>query len=112
MTGLEFVSTTVTLLESTPLYTPNHLMHLSMTSGIPPPPFGDVLGGEVEHILIQIEEQWGDRKVFVDLQDRDMPDMSINITAQSEQFKEQSGYVSPICLMLQGPIPDCIRPQP
>ena len=41
-----------------------------------------------------------------------MPDMSINITAQSEQFKEQSGYVSPICLMLQGPIPDCIRPQP
>ena len=32
--------------------------------------FCDVLGGEVEHIsvLIQIEEQWGERKVFVDLQ--------------------------------------------
>ena len=29
----------------------------------------DVLGGEVEHIsvLIQIEQQWGERKVFVDL---------------------------------------------
>ena len=40
--------------------------------------FGDVLGGEVEHILIHlIEEQWGDRKVFVDLQDRDIPDRSI-----------------------------------
>ena len=38
----------------------------------------DVLGGEVEHILIHlIEEQWGDRKVFVDLQDRDRPNMSI-----------------------------------
>ena len=32
--------------------------------------FCDVLGGEVEHIsvLIQIEEQWGERKVLVDLQ--------------------------------------------
>ena len=32
--------------------------------------FCDVLGGEVEHIsvLIHIEEQWGERKVFVDLQ--------------------------------------------
>ena len=37
--------------------------------------FCDVLSGEVEHILIQIEEQWGDCKVFVDLQD--IPDRSI-----------------------------------
>ena len=39
--------------------------------------FGDVLGGEVEHILIQVEEQWGDRKVIFDLQDRDIPDRSV-----------------------------------
>ena len=34
--------------------------------------FCNVLGGEVEHIsvLIQIAEQWGERKVFVDLQAR------------------------------------------
>ena len=37
----------------------------------------DVLGGEVEHILIQIEELWGVRKVFVDFQDRDIPNRSI-----------------------------------
>ena len=41
--------------------------------------FCDALGGDVEHIsvLIQIEEQWGERKVFVDLQGRDIPDRSI-----------------------------------
>ena len=39
--------------------------------------FGDVLGGEVEHILIQVKEQWGDRKVIFDLQDRDIPDRSV-----------------------------------
>ncbi|KAL5457266.1 hypothetical protein EMCRGX_G034513 [Ephydatia muelleri] len=40
--------------------------------------FCNVLGSEVEHIsvLIQIEEQWGERKVFVDLQGRDIPDRS------------------------------------
>ena len=30
--------------------------------------FCDVLGGEVISVLIQIEEQWGERKVLVDLQ--------------------------------------------
>ncbi|KAL5496439.1 hypothetical protein EMCRGX_G012722 [Ephydatia muelleri] len=41
--------------------------------------FCDVLGDEVEHIsvLMQIEEQWGERKVFADLQGRCIPDRSI-----------------------------------
>ena len=38
--------------------------------------FSDVLG-EVDKILIQIEEQWGDRKFFIDLQGKVIPDRSI-----------------------------------
>ena len=51
----------------------------------------DVLGGEVEHILIQIEELWGVRKVFVDFPGQRYTQQEYfasNTTAQSEQFKE------------------------
>ena len=34
------------------------------------------------YILIQIEEQWGDRKVFIDLQDKVIPVASNTCSAQ------------------------------